>query len=154
MARRTSEAQWEGTLKDGKGRFWTESGEVSGVYSFSTRFEEQEGSNPEELIGAALASCFSMKLAGEVGAADYEPESVRTVATVRLDKGEDGFAITGIDLDTEARIPGSIRGVREDRAVGQGQLPGGEGPRGHTDHPSRPTDRVAPFAPGHRELAP
>jgi osmotically inducible protein OsmC len=106
MARRTSEAQWEGTLKEGKGRFSTGSGEVSGVYSFSTRFEEQEGSNPEELIGAALASCFSMKLAGDVGSADHKPESVRTVATVHLDKGTSGFAITGIDLDAEARIPG------------------------------------------------
>jgi osmotically inducible protein OsmC len=106
MARRTSEAQWEGTLKDGKGRFWTESGEVSGVYSFSTRFEEQAGSNPEELIGAALASCFSMKLSGDVEAAGHKAESVRTVATVHLDKGEGGFAITGVDLDSEARIPG------------------------------------------------
>lgn len=106
MARRMSEAQWEGTLKDGKGRFWTESGEVSGVFTFSTRFEDREGSNPEELIGAALASCFSMKFAGDLGAADYDPESVRTVATVRLDKGESGFAITGVDLDTEARVPG------------------------------------------------
>ena len=104
MARRTSEAQWEGTLKDGKGRFWTESGEVSGVYSFSTRFEEQAGSNPEELIGAALASCFSMKFAGELGAAEYTPETVRTVATVKLDKGESGFAITGVDLVAEARV--------------------------------------------------
>lgn len=106
MARRTSEAQWEGTLKDGKGRFWTESGEVSGVYSFSTRFEEQAGSNPEELIGAALASCFSMKLSGDVESAGHKPESVRSVATVRLDEGESGFAIRGIDLDAEARIPG------------------------------------------------
>ena len=106
MATRTGEARWEGTLKEGKGRFSTGSGEVSGVYSFSTRFEEQEGSNPEELIGAALAICFSMKLAGDVGAAEHKPESVRTVATVHLDKGEAGFAITGIDLDAEARIAG------------------------------------------------
>jgi osmotically inducible protein OsmC len=106
MARRTSEAQWEGTLKEGKGRFWTESGEVSGVYSFSTRFEEQAGSNPEELIGAALASCFSMKFAGDLGAAEYTPETVRTVATVKLDKGESGFAITGVDLVAEASVPG------------------------------------------------
>jgi|SRR5688572_598324 lipoyl-dependent peroxiredoxin len=106
MARRTSEAHWEGTLRDGKGRFSTESGEVSGVYSFSTRFEEQEGSNPEELVGAALASCFSMKLAGDVESAGHKPESVRTVATVHLDKGTSGFAITGIDLDAEARVPG------------------------------------------------
>ena len=106
MARRMSEAQWEGSLKDGKGRFWTESGEVSGVYTFSTRFEEQEGSNPEELIRAALASCFSMKLSGDVEAASPTPESVRTVAMVRLEKGEGGFAITGVDLDAEASIPG------------------------------------------------
>jgi lipoyl-dependent peroxiredoxin len=106
MARRTSEAHWEGTLREGKGRFSTESGEVSGVYSYSTRFEEQEGSNPEELVGAALASCFSMKLAGDVESAGHRPGSVRTVATVSLDKGESGFAITGIALDTEAGIPG------------------------------------------------
>jgi lipoyl-dependent peroxiredoxin len=106
MARRTSEAHWEGTLREGKGRFSTESGEVSGIYSYSTRFEEQEGSNPEELVGAALASCFSMKLAGDVESAGHRPESVRTVATVSLDKGESGFAITGIALDTEAGIPG------------------------------------------------
>lgn len=105
MARRTSEAQWEGTLKDGKGRFWTESGEVSGVYSFSTRFEDREGANPEELIGAALASCYSMKLSGDVEHVGYPPESVRTVATVRLEKGRGGSTITGVDLDAEARIP-------------------------------------------------
>jgi osmotically inducible protein OsmC len=105
MARRTSEAQWDGTLKDGKGRFWAESGEVSGVYSYSTRFEEREGSNPEELIGAALASCFSMALAGDVERAGHRPESVRTVATVKLDKADTGFEITGVELNAEARIP-------------------------------------------------
>lgn len=104
MQIRTSEALWDGTLKDGKGRFWTESGEVSGVFSFPTRFEDQEGSNPEELIGAALAGCFSMALAGDLGRAGHEPESVRTVATVNLDKGEGGFAITGIDLAAEATV--------------------------------------------------
>ncbi len=105
MAIRTSEAQWEGTLKDGKGRFWTESGEVSGAYSFPTRFEEQSGSNPEELIGAALASCYSMALAADVENAGSKPESVRTVARVHLDKAETGFEITGIDLEAEARVP-------------------------------------------------
>ena len=104
MARRTSEAQWEGTLKDGKGRFWTESGEVSGVYSFPTRFEERPGSNPEELIGAALASCYSMALAADVERAGSTPGSVRTVAKVHLDEGDDGFAITGIDLEAEASV--------------------------------------------------
>ena len=105
MQIRTSEATWDGTLRDGKGRFWTESGEVSGVFSFGTRFENQEGSNPEELIGAALASCFSMALAGDLERAGHVPESIRTVAAVDLDKAEGGFAITGIDLDTEAVVP-------------------------------------------------
>jgi osmotically inducible protein OsmC len=106
MTRRTSEAQWEGTLKDGKGRFWTGSGEVSGVYSYGTRFEEQEGTNPEELIGAAQASCYSMALAGDLEKAGHRPESVRTVATVSLEKGEAGFRITGIALDSHAQVPG------------------------------------------------
>jgi osmotically inducible protein OsmC len=109
MARRTSEAQWDGTLKDGKGRFWAESGEVSGVYTFSTRFGDREGANPEELIGAALASCYSMALAADVERAGHTPESVRTVATVNLEKAETGFEITGVDLDAEARIPGIDR---------------------------------------------
>lgn len=106
MLFRTSEAQWDGTQKDGKGRFWTESGEVSGVYQFATRFESQEGANPEELIGAAHASCYSMALAGALDAAGHEPESVRTIASVRLERGDDGFAITGIELDAEARVLG------------------------------------------------
>jgi osmotically inducible protein OsmC len=105
MQIRTSGATWDGTLKDGKGRFWTESGEVSGVFSFATRFENQEGTNPEELIGAALASCFSMALAGDLERAGHVPESVRTVATVNLDKVETGFAITGVDLDAGAEVP-------------------------------------------------
>ena len=103
---RTSEAQWDGTLKDGKGRFWTGSGEVAGVFEFSTRFEDQEGSNPEELIGAAHASCFSMALAGDLEKAGHRPESVRTVASVRLEEGDAGFSIEGIDLDAEAQVPG------------------------------------------------
>jgi lipoyl-dependent peroxiredoxin len=106
MAKRTSEAQWEGALKDGKGRFWTASGEVSGVYSFGTRFEERHGSNPEELIGAAVASCFSMKLAGDLEAAGHRPHGVRTVATVDLRKGEAGWSIEGIDLDAQATVEG------------------------------------------------
>jgi osmotically inducible protein OsmC len=104
MQIRTSEALWDGSLKDGKGRFWTESGEVSGVFSYPTRFQDAEGSNPEELIGAALAGCFSMALAGDLERAGHAPESVRTVATVNLDKGENGFAITGIDLSVEASV--------------------------------------------------
>jgi lipoyl-dependent peroxiredoxin len=105
MPIRTSESTWEGTLQDGKGRFWTESGEVSGVFSFPTRFEDKPGTNPEELIGAALAGCFSMALAGDLGRAGHLPESVRTVAMVHLDKDDRGFSITGVDLDTEATVP-------------------------------------------------
>jgi osmotically inducible protein OsmC len=106
MAIRTSEAQWDGTLRDGKGRFWTGSGEVSGVYAFQTRFEEEPGTNPEELIGAAHASCFSMALAGDLGRAGYEPRSVRTTAKVHLEKGDAGFTITEIDLESEAQVDG------------------------------------------------
>ena len=105
MPIRTSESTWEGTLQDGKGRFWTESGEVSGVFSFPTRFEDKPGTNPEELIGAALAGCFSMALAGDLGRAGHLPDSVRTVAMVHLDKDDRGFSITGVDLDTEATVP-------------------------------------------------
>jgi osmotically inducible protein OsmC len=106
MPIRTSEAQWDGTLKDGKGRFWTESGEVSGVYAFATRFEEREGANPEELIGAAHASCYSMALASGLEKVGHTPESVRTIASVRLEKGDDGFGISRIDLDAEVRVSG------------------------------------------------
>lgn len=107
MASRTAEARWDGTLKDGKGRFSTESGEVGGIYSFSTRFEDQEGSNPEELIGAALAGCFSMQFAADLDRAGHPAESVRTVASVHLDEAAGGgFAISGIDLDAEVRGSG------------------------------------------------
>ncbi len=110
MAKRTCEAQWEGNLKDGKGRFWTGSGEVSGAYSFDTRFEDADGTNPEELVGAAIASCFSMKFAADLDAAGHHPEAVRTVATVDFQKGEAGWAIEGIDLDTQATVPGIDEG--------------------------------------------
>jgi osmotically inducible protein OsmC len=117
MQIRNSEAQWEGTLQEGKGRFWTGSGEISGVFTFSTRFEDQDGTNPEELIGAALASCYSMALAADLEAAGHRPESVRTAATVHLDKGEGGFSITGIDLDAEAQVVGVD--VDEFRAIAE-----------------------------------
>jgi osmotically inducible protein OsmC len=106
MAIRTGEALWDGTLKDGKGRFSTGSGEIAGAYLFGTRFEEEPGSNPEELIGAAHASCFSMALAGDLERAGHEPQTVRTVASVHLEKGDAGFTITGIDLDAEAQVHG------------------------------------------------
>jgi osmotically inducible protein OsmC len=106
MAIRKAEAQWDGTLKIGKGRFWTGSNEVSGVYAYPTRFEEEEGTNPEELIGAAHASCFSMALAGDLEKAGHRPESVTTAASVHLEKGAAGFSITRIVLEAEARVGG------------------------------------------------
>jgi osmotically inducible protein OsmC len=81
-------------------------GSYEGPYSFRSRFEEGDGTSPEELIAAAHAGCFSMALSGGLGGAGYEPESVETTAVVRLDKMGDGFKITQIELDTEARVPG------------------------------------------------
>jgi len=104
MAIRTSEAQWDGTLKDGKGRFWTGSGEVSGDFSFSTRFEDQPGTNPEELIGAALASCFSMALAADLEKAGHPSTSVRTTARVDLEKDGAGFTVKRIDLQSDVDV--------------------------------------------------
>src|SRR3954463_6032262 len=105
--KRKASAEWKGGLKDGKGTISTDSGVLANTqYSFSTRFEEGKGTNPEELIAAAHAGCFSMALSGELGRAGHDPESVETTATVQIDKVEDGFKITHITLDTEARVPG------------------------------------------------
>jgi len=77
----------------------------TGKYSFGTRFEEEKGTNPEELIGAALAGCFSMAFSGDLTKAGYKPEEIRTEATVSVEKSEGGFAITKIMLDTKAIVP-------------------------------------------------
>jgi osmotically inducible protein OsmC len=106
MAVRTARAQWEGSLQEGKGTMALGSGAYQGGYSFASRFEEGTGTNPEELIGAAHAGCFSMALSGALGRAGFKPESVKTEAKVHLMKGDAGFAITKVELDTEARIPG------------------------------------------------
>jgi osmotically inducible protein OsmC len=81
-------------------------GSYEGPYSFQSRFEEGDGTNPEELIAAAHAGCFSMALSGELGRAGHDPESVETTATVHIEKADPGFKITRIELDTEARVPG------------------------------------------------
>src|SRR5256885_15991151 len=83
-----------------------ETGAFEGPYSYQSRFQEGDGTNPEELIAAAHAGCFSMALSGGLGSAGYEPESVETTATVQLDKADGGFRITRIHLDTKARVPG------------------------------------------------
>ena len=106
MPRRTANARWEGSLTDGKGTMRMASGAYEGPYSFQSRFEEGDGTNPEELIAAAHAGCFSMALSAELGNAGHDPESVETEATVHLDKVEDGFAIRRIELRTRVTAPG------------------------------------------------
>jgi len=105
---RNASAEWNGGLKDGGGKISTDSGVLKDTqYSFSTRFEDGIGTNPEELIAAAHAGCFSMALSGQLGAAGMTAERIRTTATVSLDKLDAGFAITGIHLDVTAKIPGA-----------------------------------------------
>ena len=106
MPTRKAEARWDGSLEDGSGNMRMATGSYEGPYSFQSRFEEGEGTNPEELIAAAHAGCFSMQFSGNLGAAGYEPESVETTATVHIDKDGDGFTITRIELDSKARVPG------------------------------------------------
>lgn len=106
MAIRSAEAVWKGSLKEGSGSMKMASGAYEGAYSFSSRFEEGDGTNPEELIAAAHAGCFSMALSGDLGRAGYTPDEVNTTANVHLTKGESGFSITRIHLVTEARVPG------------------------------------------------
>ncbi len=105
MLKRKANAIWEGDLKTGKGALSVESGLFTGKYSFGARFEQEAGTNPEELIGAALAGCFSMALSGDLARAGYQPEEIRTEAAVSLEKGESGFQITKIVLDCKAIVP-------------------------------------------------
>jgi osmotically inducible protein OsmC len=105
--KRKASAVWHGGLKDGKGAISTESGVLKQTqYSFSTRFENGIGTNPEELIAAAHAGCFSMALSAELGRAGITPESIFTTATVTLDKTDAGFTVTESHLDMTAKIPG------------------------------------------------
>src|SRR3954468_22520069 len=105
---RKATAVWQGGLKDGKGRISTDSGVLSDTqYSFSTRFEEGKGTNPEELIAAAHAGCFSMALSGQLGTAGLTAESINTTAAVTLEKTDAGFTLTRVHLDVTARIPGA-----------------------------------------------
>ena len=106
MAKRQASARWDGSLTDGNGTMRMATGAFEGPYSFQSRFEEGDGTNPEELIAAAHAGCFSMALSAELGRAGNEPESVETDATVHLEEVEGGFAITRIELSTRARVPG------------------------------------------------
>ncbi len=103
---RKASAQWKGTIKEGGGTITSKSGVLNATqYSFSTRFEDGIGTNPEELIAAAHAGCFSMALSGQLTNAGFTPESINTTAAVRLEKLDSGFAITKIHLDVTATVP-------------------------------------------------
>ena len=106
MPVRNAEARWEGKIQEGKGTMRLGSGAFEGRYSFKSRFEEGPGTNPEELIGAAHAGCFSMALSLLLGDAGYTPDSIETKARVHIEKVEKGFKITRIDLETQAQVPG------------------------------------------------
>jgi osmotically inducible protein OsmC len=106
--KRKASAEWNGGLKDGKGTVSTDSGVLSGTaYSFTTRFEDQPGTNPEELIAAAHAGCFSMALSGQLGNRGMTADSIRTTATLTMDKLDAGWTVTAIHLDVTAKIPGA-----------------------------------------------
>jgi lipoyl-dependent peroxiredoxin len=103
---RKASAVWKGGLKDGKGSVSSTSGVLSNTpYSFTTRFENTPGTNPEELIAAAHAACFSMALSAQLGAANLTPESINTNATLTMEKLDAGWTITAIQLDVTAKVP-------------------------------------------------
>jgi len=106
--KRSASAHWEGDLKQGKGTISAESGALSDQpYGFNTRFEQGSGTNPEELIGAAHAGCYSMALSMILGESGFTPAAIDTTASVTLEKVDDGFAITAIHLDVSAKVPGA-----------------------------------------------
>ncbi len=108
--KRKASAVWQGGLKDGKGTISTESGVLSQTqYSFGTRFENGVGTNPEELIGAAHAGCFTMALSGQLGTANLVAERIATTATVTMEKTEAGFTVTDVHLEVRAKIPGATQ---------------------------------------------
>ena len=106
--KRNASAVWKGGLKDGTGTISSDSGVLADTqYSFSTRFENGKGTNPEELIAAAHAGCFSMALSAQLGTMGLTPSEIRTSAAVSLDKVGEGFAITAVHLTVKAKIPGA-----------------------------------------------
>ena len=100
-----AEAAWHGTFADGEGKMRLGSGAFEGAYSYRSRMEEGPGTNPEELLGAAHAGCFSMSLARRLSADGYPPERIHTEARVRFGRAGEGYAISRIDLRTEAKVP-------------------------------------------------
>src|SRR5512140_1672753 len=115
---RNASAHWSGGLKDGKGTLTSPSGVLKSTpYSFSTRFEDQPGTNPEELIAAAHAGCFSMALSGQLGGAGMTADSIDTTATVTMEKLEAGWTVTKVHLDVTAKIPGADKAKFEQAAA-------------------------------------
>ena len=106
MPVRKASAVWEGDIRGGSGKVSLGSGAFEGPYSFGSRFEEGAGTNPEELIGAAHAGCFSMALSGGLGRGGHTPKRIATSAKVHIEKVGEGFSITRIELDCEAEVPG------------------------------------------------
>lgn len=105
---RKASAVWSGGLKDGKGHISAPSGALKEIpYNFSMRFEDAPGTNPEELVAAAHAGCFSMALSGQLGAAKLTAERIATTATVKLEKSDAGFTVTAVHLDVKAKVPGA-----------------------------------------------
>ena len=121
MAIRTAEAEWRGTLAKGEGNMKLGSGAFTGRYSFESRFEKGAGTNPEELIAAAHAGCFSMALAARLERAGFTVKRVHTTARTHIDKSSDGFRITRIELDTEAEVPGIEDARSQDQAEATGR---------------------------------
>ena len=115
--KRKASAVWNGSLKDGKGSLTSESGVLSHTpYSFRTRFDEEKGTNPEELIAAAHAGCFSMALSMILGQANLTADKIETEATVTLEQKDGGFAVTASHLDVRATIPGADSAAFTDAA--------------------------------------
>jgi osmotically inducible protein OsmC len=106
MAVQSASAEWNGSLKEGAGKMRVGTGAFDGPFTFASRFENGKGTNPEELIGAAHAGCFSMALSAALGRAGHNPTSIKTNAKVHLGTGELGPTITQIDLDVEGVVPG------------------------------------------------
>jgi len=117
MPVRKASAVWEGDLKNGKGKARGESGEFEVSLSFKSRFEEERGSNPEELVGAAHAGCFSMALAHGIATRGLSPRRIKTTAEVSLDKTDNGFKISRIILNTEAEVPDMSDDEFQDEAL-------------------------------------
>jgi osmotically inducible protein OsmC len=121
MPKRKADARWEGSLEEGKGVMSVASGAYEGPYSFQSRFQEGDGTNPEELIAGAHAGCFSMQFAADLARAGYEPESVETTATVHLEMGDGPPTIARIDLDSRAKVSGIDDGTFREIAEGAKQ---------------------------------